>query len=39
MHHSGEVVNAMLKVPHTTIGKLFFFFKKLRLKATFAFDR
>lgn len=26
MYHSGEVVNAMLKVPHITIGKLFFFF-------------
>lgn len=26
MHHSGEVVNAMLKVPHITIGKLFFFY-------------
>lgn len=26
MHHSGKVVNAMLKVPHITIGKLFFFF-------------
>lgn len=30
MHHSGEVVNAMLKVPHITIGKLFFFFIIIR---------
>lgn len=26
MHQGGEVVNAMLKLLHTTIGKLFLFF-------------
>lgn len=37
MHQGGEVVNVMLKLSHTTIGKLFFF--SLTLKVKFAFHR
>lgn len=35
MHHGGEAVNTMLKLPHTTIGKSFLF--PLPSKAEFAF--
>lgn len=37
MLQGGESENAMLKLPHTKIGKLFFFFS-LTLTATFAFQ-